>query len=134
MNPVAFLWIGLGGALGSMARFGLNVAATQLWGEAFPWGTLGINVFGSFVITFFGTLSVGDSWLQSGPNARLFVMVGLCGGFTTFSSFSLQSLALAQQGHVGRAGTYVGLSVVLCLFAAWLGLFAANALNPSSGR
>lgn len=129
MNALTFALVGLGGALGSMARLGVGLFATRLWGEAFPWGTLGINVLGSFVITLFGVLSIGNGMLEVSPNARMFVTVGLCGGFTTFSSFSLQTLALAQQGEVGRAGLNVALSVGLCLLAAWAGFAAGNALN-----
>jgi CrcB protein len=134
MGPAAFFWVGFGGALGSMARFGLSLLATRQWGEAFPWGTLFINVSGSFVITFFSVLSIGDGVLNVTPNMRLFVAVGLCGGFTTFSSFSLQTLALAQQGEVGRAGLYTAASFVFCLLAAWSGFAAGQAINLWSHR
>lgn len=129
MNAFSFALVGLGGALGSMARLGVGLLATRLLGETFPWGTLGVNVVGSFVIAIFGALSIGNGMLEVGPNARMFVTVGLCGGFTTFSSFSLQTLALAQQGEVGRAGLNVALSVGLCLVAAWAGFAAGHAMN-----
>ncbi len=127
-----FLLVGLGGALGTMARFGIGLVAAQVLGEKFPWATLGINVLGSFAITIFGAITMGGGHFAVGPNARLFVIVGLCGGFTTFSSFSLQTLALAQQGEFGRAALNVVLSVVLCLLAAWAGFAVGHGLNALS--
>lgn len=102
MNPLAYIWVGLGGALRSMARLGLGLAVTRLWGNAFPWGTLIINVLGSFVIGFFGTLTLNGGPLPASADLRLFVMVGICGGFTTFSSFSLQDLRTCVKRHGGR--------------------------------
>jgi CrcB protein len=117
-----------------MARFGLSLLAARQWGEAFPWGTLVINVSGSFLIAFFSVLSIGEGILNVAPNTRLFVAVGLCGGFTTFSSFSLQTLALAQQGEVGRAGLYSAASLLFCLLAAWCGFAAGQTINLWSHR
>ncbi len=130
MTPFTYLWVGLGGALGSMARLGLGALVSHSFGDGFPLGTLLINILGSFVITFFSTLALDQGWLRQTPlNARAFVTTGICGGFTTFSSFSLQTLALARSGEVTAAAVYVGLSVVLCLLAAWLGIAAGAALN-----
>ena len=112
MNPMAFLLVGIGSALGGMARFVISVLAIRAFGPEFPWGTLAINITGSFIIGFFGILSVEDGLLPSGENAKVFVTVGLCGGFTTFSSFSLQTLSFVESGQSGRAALYAGLAVV----------------------
>ena len=100
-------------------------------GETFPWGTLVINVVGSFVIGFFGILTGPDGRVLVSPDIRQFVMVGVCGGYTTFSSFSLQTLNLLRDGDVVRAGANVVGSVVLCLVAVWLGAVGAGAINQS---
>ena len=112
---VTYAWVALGGALGSMARFWMANAVAVITGPAFPWGTLGINVIGSFVIGLFYAFTGPGGRLDVASDARIFVMVGICGGFTTFSSFSLQTLLLLQDGHILRAGAYVLGSVVLCL-------------------
>ena len=116
-----YLWVGLGGALGSMARFWLAATMAALTGPRFPWGTLLINVIGSFVIGWFGALTAESGPFDVPADIRLFVMVGLCGGFTTFSSFSLQTLELLQSGEVVRAASYIAGSVVLCLLFVWIG-------------
>lgn len=128
-----YLWIGLGSALGGMARYGCSSLVANAFGQAFPWGTLLVNVLGSFVIGFFATLSGPDGRLLVASDARQFVMVGLCGGYTTFSSFSLQTLNLAQDGEMLGAGMNIAGSVVLCLAAVWLGHVAAAALNAVKG-
>jgi CrcB protein len=129
---ITYLWIALGGALGSMARYGCSSLAAQWIGETFPWGTLIINVLGSFVIGFFATLTGPDGRVLVAPDARQFVMVGICGGFTTFSSFSLQTLNLVRDGDMLRAGANIFASVVLCLLAVWLGHVGATALNQNA--
>ncbi len=126
---ITYLWIALGGALGSMARYACSSLAANAVGETFPWGTLIINVVGSFVIGFFATLTGPDGRLLVSPDARQFVMVGVCGGFTTFSSFSLQTLNLVRNGDMVGAGANVVASVVACLLAVWLGHVGASALN-----
>ena len=98
-------------------------------GETFPWGTLLINVMGSFVIGFFGTLTGPDGRFFVASAGRQFVVVGICGGFTTFSSFSLQTLNLLNDGEWLGAGGYVAASVVLCLVAVWAGYVLASSLN-----
>jgi CrcB protein len=124
-----YLLIALGGALGSVARFALSGFIAQHFGETFPWGTLVINVTGSFAIGFFSTLTGPDGrWFVSGEG-RTFFMIGICGGYTTFSSFSLQTLTLAREGEWLRAGGNIVGSVVACLVAVWLGHLAAAALN-----
>lgn len=128
-----YLWIALGSALGGMARYACSNLALSWFGPGFPWGTLIINVLGSFVIGFFGALTGPDGRLLVPGDARQFVLVGLCGGYTTFSSFSLQTLTLAQEGDFLRAGLNVGASVVLCLLSVWLGYAAAAAINTVKG-
>ena len=128
-----YLWIALGSALGGMARYACSNWVANWFGLTFPWGTLIINVLGSFVIGFFATLTGPDGRLMVPGDARQFVMVGLCGGYTTFSSFSYQTLTLAQDGEMLRAGVNVGASVALCLLSVWLGFVAAAALNAVKG-
>jgi CrcB protein len=130
---ITYLWIAIGSALGGMARYGFSSLGANAFGEAFPWGTLLVNVSGSFIIGFFGTLTGPDGRLLVPGDVRQFVMVGICGGYTTFSSFSLQTLALAQDGEMLRAGLNVVLSVVLCLLSVWLGFVAATAVNAVKG-
>jgi CrcB protein len=128
-----YFWLGLGGALGTMARYWLNGVVSNYF-VSFPMGTLVINVTGSFLITFFGALTDPEGrWLVS-PTSRMFFMTGICGGYTTFSSFSLQTLNLARDGEWLYAGLNVLLSVALCLLAAWLGYVAAMFLNSSKGH
>lgn len=129
---ITYVWIAIGGALGSVARYGCSSLVAGWIGETFPWGTLVINVLGSFVIGFFATLTGPDGRVLVAPDARQFVMVGICGGYTTFSSFSLQTLNLVRGGDMlGAGGNIVG-SVVLCLAAVWIGHIAAAALNQSA--
>lgn len=122
------LWIALGGALGSVARYWIALWALPV-SRSLPWGTIGINIAGSFLIGFFGTLTLEGGRHPAPEWARLFVMVGMCGGFTTFSSFSLQTLDLLRGDAWGRAMVNVGLSVLLCLAAVTAGHAAAAQLN-----
>lgn len=126
-----YLWLALGGAIGTLGRVGVSAIAAQHWGDTFPWGTLVINVSGSFLIGFFATLTSSDARYPLNATARHFVMTGVFGGFTTFSSFSLQTLNLAREGAWLRAGANSVASLVLCLLAVWLGYLAAIALNPA---
>ena len=126
---MSYLYVAVGGALGSVARFWLANAIAVAAGSEFPWGTLLINVLGSFVISFFGVLTGSFARFAVPYEARVFVTVGLCGGFTTFSSFSLQTLELARTGQPGRAGLYVFASVAACLAACGFGFFCAQALG-----
>ena len=128
-----YVWIMLGGALGSGARYWCSGFAAHHFGETFPWGTLIVNVLGSFIIGFFATFTGPDGRLFVSTEARQFVMVGLCGGYTTFSSFSLQTLNLVRDGEMGRAGANIAFSVALCLLAVWLGHVAAASLNRLKG-
>lgn len=128
-----YLWIAVGGALGSVGRYACSSLVAGWFGQTFPLGTLLINVLGSFVIGFFATLTGPDGRLVAPGDMRPFVMIGLCGGFTTFSSFSYQTLTLAQDGQYLRAGANIVGSVVLCLAAVWLGFIAAAALGAVKG-
>jgi len=130
---MAYFWVAIGGALGTLARFWLANAMLALTGPKFPWGTLLINVLGSFVISFFSLLTTASNRWPLPYEARLFVMVGLCGGFTTFSSFSLQTVELIRLGQTGRACAYAAASVILCVLACGLGMSAAAALNQGFG-
>jgi CrcB protein len=103
------------------------------FGQTVPWGTLIINVTGSFVIGLFGALTGPDGRFVVGGTTRQFAMVGLCGGYTTFSSFSLQTLNLANDGEWLAAGGNILGSVVLCLFFVWLGAVAGAAINQLKG-
>ena len=116
-------WIGVavGGAMGSVARFWLANAMTALTGPRFPWGTLLINVVGSFVIGLVAGISLPPARFAVHPDIRIFLMTGVCGGFTTFSAFSLQTLNLLQAGEPIPAFGYAAGSVLLCVIATWCG-------------
>jgi len=118
---LATLWVAVGSALGGVARYWVGIAVARFAGETFPYGTLLINVLGSFVIAYFGTMTLPDGPQPGGPLLRLFVMVGICGGFTTFSSFSFQTVALLRDGETISAALYIVGSVVLCLVATMIG-------------
>jgi len=121
-----YLWVALGGALGTLGRFWLSSMAAGLFGELFPWGTLIINVTGSFAIGFFATATDPEGTLLVRPEMRTFFMIGICGGYTTFSSFSLQTLRLAQDGQWFAAAMNIVASNVGCLLAVWLGHVCAG--------
>ena len=128
-----YVVIGLGGALGSMLRFGLGSlidTTVQKTGQIFPWGTIVVNITGCFVIGFIFTISAaGEGRIILGSLTRNFIMIGILGGYTTFSSFSLQTLTLAQDGQWWGAAANVLLSVVLCLAGVSLGAMLAGSLN-----
>jgi len=126
---LTYMWIAIGSALGGMARHWCTMAAAAWFGPAFPWGTLFINVAGSFVIGLFFALTGPSGRFDVPLDARLFVMTGLCGGYTTFSAFSLQTLTLLQDGDFVRGGAYILASVVLCLLAVAAGYGLAIAVN-----
>ena len=124
-----YAWVAIGSALGGIARYWCSGLAARAMGETFPWGTLLINIVGSFVIGFFATLTGPDGRIFVGTTARQFVMVGICGGYTTFSSFGLQTLNLANDGEWLYAGANVLASVLACLAAVWFGHILALMLN-----
>jgi CrcB protein len=125
----AYLYIALGSALGGVARYACTGWIAQQFGETFPWGTIAVNVMGSFLIGLVATLTGPDGRLLVPGYGREFVMIGVFGGFTTFSSFSLQTLTLARDGEWFGAGLNVVLSVLLCLVAVWAGHSVALVLN-----
>ena len=118
----AWLLVAFGGAVGSMARYGLGLMVAAIVGQAFPWGTLLINVLGSLVIGASAGLIGAGGRMEGDLTIGLLVMTGLCGGFTTFSSFSLQTLTLMRSGEPIAALAYVLASVVLCVLATFVGL------------
>ena len=122
MTLESYFWIALGSALGGAGRYWCSGLVARRLGETFPWGTLIVNILGSFVVGF------ADALLASTP-ARQLVMSGLCGGYTTFSSFSLQTLGLARDGKWVGAGANIGASVITCLLSVWLGRIAGVALD-----
>ena len=125
--------VAVGGAIGSLARFWLAELFVALGMSAFPWATLLANVSGSMLIGVIAALTGPDGRLLVAPELRLFWMVGICGGYTTFSSFSLQTLTLVQGGEWSRAVMNIGLSVILCLVAVWLGYMIGAWLNRLQG-
>ncbi len=110
------LLVGLGGALGSMLRY---AAAVMINTKYFPWPTLTVNIIGSFFIGLIFALSIKDETFLN--NWKLFLATGICGGFTTFSSFSLENMGLLQQGKYATALTYICLSIILGIIAAFAG-------------
>lgn len=126
---LTYFWIGLGSALGGMGRYWCSGVIARAFGEAFPWGTIIVNASGSLIIGFLATLMSPDGRLLVPPDARTFLMIGLCGGYTTFSSFSLQTLNLVRDGEWLWATANVLFSLTLCLAAVWLGHIGAAALS-----
>lgn len=127
-KATAYLAVGVGSALGGMGRFWIAGAIGQRFGDAFPWGTILVNITGSLLIGFLAALAgaEGRAHPKLSPLAAQFFMVGVCGGYTTFSSFSLQTLKLIQAGDLGQAGANVVVSVVVCLIGVWAGYALGN--------
>lgn len=123
---LATLAVAAGGAAGSLLRYWATLLAARLGWATFPWSTIAINVVGSFIIGWFATTTLPTGPSPASHEARLLVMTGLCGGFTTFSAFSLQTLDLARSGDWTSAAANVLLSVVLCLAAVALGHWTAT--------
>lgn len=125
----SYLYVGLGSAIGGMLRYWLSGLIAERFGATFPWGTLLVNVSGSLCIGFIAELTDPNGRFLAPPSTREFVMVGILGGYTTFSSFSLQTLNLAREGQWLFAGANVLLSMVLCLTAVGAGTVLARACN-----
>ncbi len=125
--------VALGSVIGSVLRALASMASIGLLGPSFPAGTLFVNVLGSFIIGFYATLTGPDGRVFAGSRSRQFVMAGICGGFTTFSMFSLETFGLLQAGRLLAAGLNVGISVTAWLAAVWLGHMAASLLNRLKG-
>ena len=126
---VSYFWIAIGSALGGIARYFCSGVIAHLIGETFPWGTLIVNIVGCFIIGFFATLTGPDGRVFVGSTARQFVMIGFCGGYTTFSSFSLQTLNLINNREWLSVGGNIAGSVILCMLAVWAGHALAASLN-----
>ncbi len=117
----SYCLIGLGSALGGMGRLWVGTLVGRRFGEEFPWGTLLVNITGSFLIGFIFAVTGPQGRWPIPARYALFLTSGICGGYTTFSAFSLQTLILARQGAWWQAGANVGLSIVLCLAAVLIG-------------
>jgi len=115
-----YLWVALGSAIGGVLRYAISRAMEPVSG-GIPWGTVVVNIVGCFVIGYFGTLTLAGGRFAEPPEVRIFVMVGVCGGFTTFSSFSLQTFELLRTGRWGLALGNLLISVVVCLIAVAAG-------------
>ena len=126
---INYLLVALGSAVGGMARFGCANLTARWFGVTFPWGTLLVNIAGSLLIgVLFAMIPIdGRNWLTD--DARAFLMIGLCGGFTTFSAFSIETFTMLRNGDWGWATVYVGSSLVACLAAVSLGYFAGMAMQ-----
>lgn len=124
-----YFFVAMGSALGGVLRFWISTLFERRFGEAFPWGTIFINITGSFLIGLCFSIAGADGRAILGPSARAFTLVGVLGGYTTFSSFSLQTLNLIRAGEFPLAFANVLLSVALCLVAVWLGHLVARALS-----
>lgn len=120
------LLVAAGGALGSVARYWLGLAALSAMGNAFPFGTILVNVLGSFALGALTALSLERGVLEW--QTRMFFTVGFCGAFTTMSAFSYETVALLYDGRVLLALAYAGIAVPGCVVATWLGIVAARAL------
>ena len=132
-NLFTCVLLALGGALGTVARYGLSVWAMPI-SQRLPCGTLLINILGSLLIGFFGTFTLADGKYPVSEQLRLFIMVGVCGGFTTFSAFSLQTLDLLRSGAWMRATLNIILSVGLCVGAVAVGHLVAASFNGGATR
>jgi fluoride exporter len=127
---LSYIFVMLGGALGSGARFWMSGFIAQRAGEVFPLGTLFVNVSGSFVVGFIAAFTGPEGPVLASPRFRQFFLIGVCGGYTTFSSFSLQTLDFARDGDWVKALLNTVLSFACCLAAVWLGRILALALLP----
>jgi CrcB protein len=132
-TAVLYLAVSIGSLIGSVLRAVASMAALAYLGPGFPWGTLFVNVLGSFVIGFYATLTGPGGRVFAGTRQRQFVMTGICGGFTTFSMFSLETFILVQIGNLPAAGLNIGASIVTWLAAVWLGHMLASRLNRLGG-
>ncbi len=127
-----YFWVMIGGALGTGARFWASGIVARHLGEFFPLGTLTVNVTGSFIIGFFAAYTDPQGPFLVSPRYRQFFMIGLCGGYTTFSSFSLQTLDLVEDGDWLKAALNTLFSFAGCLLAVWLGRVCALQLITKS--
>lgn len=126
-----YAWIAAGSVMGGLARYLLSLLIQ--FGSPFPWATLFVNVTGSFIIGFYNTLSGPDGRLFASAQQRQFVMTGFCGGYTTFSTFSLETIRLLGSGNEQTALMNIVVSLVTWIVAVWLGHLLANRLNRLKG-
>jgi len=126
---LSYFWIGVGSAVGGMGRYWCTNVVARHFGEYLPWGTIVVNVSGSLLIGILAALVTADGRPLISEDARALLMIGLCGGYTTFSSFSLQTLNLARSGEWFWASANIVLSVLFCLVAVWLGYLGTSALS-----
>lgn len=124
-----YLAIAVGSAFGAVARHLCSVGLLRLIDSSFPWGTLAVNALGSFLIGLYATLTGPDGRLITKPYIRHLVMVGFCGGFTTFSVFSLETVLLLEQQRFYTAGLNAAISITLCPGLAWSGYRIGARLN-----
>lgn len=124
-----YLMVMLGGCVGVAARFWLSVAIASRWGGAFPSGTVVVNILGCFVIGLFVVLTSAEGLLPASAVIRQAVVLGVLGGFTTFSSFSIQTIELMKQGQISLAVVNVLVSVFGCLLATWAGMMVGGWMN-----
>lgn len=125
------LWVALGGALGTLMRYGVTVGMARVAGVAWPFGTFTVNVLGSFGLAFLMELAPQRS--VAGVDVRLVLGTGMLGGFTTYSSFNLETLRMAQQMGWGRASVYVTATLVVCFVGGLLGYALARWLRLREG-
>ena len=129
-SAALYFWIGLGSGLGGMGRFWISsLLAGTRWGETFPLGTLVVNIAGCFAIGLVAALTGPDGRLAWSQRTVQFFTAGLCGGYTTFSAFSIQTLHLVREGEGTVAALNVILSLVACFVSTWLGYTAGQVLN-----
>lgn len=128
-----YLLVALGSAIGGVTRYWASGLIANRIGQSFPWDTLFVNATGSFLIGFLATIAAPESPWLLGPSSRYLFMIGFCGGYTTFASFSLQTLSLLQDREWLYACGNAVLSFALCLVSVWLGHALAQLLNPNKG-
>jgi len=120
------LAIALGGAAGALMRYWVSTAVYAWLGRGFPWGTLAVNVAGSLAMGVLYILLLER--LTTGPEIRAFLLIGFLGAFTTFSTFSIETINLIEQAEIGKAFLNMGVSVFVCLLAAWAGVILGRQL------
>ena len=123
---MSFIWVAVGGAFGSLLRFGVNNVTPRFLGQDFPWATLTVNILGSLVMGFLAAF-LAEKYADQ-PDLRLFLLTGVLGGFTTFSAFSLDVFNLVQRGESSTALIYAAASVVLSIIAVFAGFMISRAL------
>lgn len=132
-TALLYVLVSVGSIIGSLLRALVSLAALSWIGPTFPWGTLFVNIVGSFAIGFYATITGPGGRIFAETRQRQFVMTGICGGFTTFSIFSLEAFQALHAGSLAIAGLYVAVSIVTWLASAWFGHALASRLNRLGG-